>query len=240
MRAALGLLVLLSALTIAVIEAAGYVATHPQDIPWARLSLEHPVGSATGRKLAALGGETARCRALLSGVGDADRPVPPLRAAPPCGFEDGMLLVPEDGEAIHFVPAAPVTSCPVAAGLALWERDLLQPAALRHFGVPVAAIDHAGSFSCRRLYGRGEGRFSEHATANAFDILGFRLSDGRRVSVLRHWRRQGPEAAFLREARDGACRLFSTVLSPDYNAAHADHLHLDQAQRGATGWRLCD
>jgi hypothetical protein len=39
--------------------------------------------------------------------------------------------------------------------------------------------------------------------------------------------------------RDGACRLFATTLSPDYNAAHADHLHLDQANRGAGGWRAC-
>nr|MBA3526869.1 extensin family protein [Sphingomonas sp.] len=46
-------------------------------------------------------------------------------------------------------------------------------------------------------------------------------------------------AAFLREVRDGACRLFPTVLSPDYNAAHRDHLHLDVANRGTAGWTLC-
>ena len=43
----------------------------------------------------------------------------------------------------------------------------------------------------------------------------------------------------LREVRDGACDLFATTLSPDYNAAHRDHLHLDQAARGARGWRAC-
>jgi hypothetical protein len=32
--------------------------------------------------------------------------------------------------------------------------------------------------------------------------------------------------------RDKACDAFGTVLSPDYNAAHADHFHLDQADRG--------
>lgn len=239
MRTALGLLLLLSALTVALIEAAGYVATHPQDIPWTRLSLEQPIGRATGRKLAGLGDEPARCRGLLAAIGDADRPVPALRAAPPCGFDDGMRLMPEDREAIRFSPAGPVTSCPVAAGLVLWERDVVQPAALRRFGVAVAAIDHAGSYSCRRLYGRGEGRFSEHASANAFDILGFRLADGRRISVLRDWAGDGADAAFLRDARDGACSLFATALSPDYNAAHADHLHFDQAARGALGGRLC-
>jgi hypothetical protein len=71
------------------------------------------------------------------------------------------------------------------------------------------------------------------------DILGFRLADGTRVSVLRDWPGEGPKAAFLREARDGACKLFATVLSPDYNRAHADHLHFDQAQSGRVGWGLC-
>jgi hypothetical protein len=39
--------------------------------------------------------------------------------------------------------------------------------------------------------------------------------------------------------RNGACQLFATVLSPDYNEAHRDHLHFDQAERGAMGWRGC-
>ena len=110
---------------------------------------------------------------------------------------------------------------------------------MRHLGSRVTSIDHAGSYSCRRLYGRSEGAYSEHATADAIDILGFRLADGQRVSVLRDWGGATPKSEFLREVRDGSCRLFSTVLSPDYNAAHADHLHLDQAERGTFGWRGC-
>ena len=61
------------------------------------------------------------------------------------------------------------------------------------------------------------------------------LEDGRRVSVLRDWKGDDEKAAFLRRARDEACSVFGTVLSPDYNAAHADHLHLDQAARGFGG-----
>jgi len=57
--------------------------------------------------------------------------------------------------------------------------------------------------------------------------------------VLGDWNDADDDAAFLREVRSGACELFSTVLSPDYNAAHADHLHFDQAARGAMGWRGC-
>ena len=50
--------------------------------------------------------------------------------------------------------------------------------------------------------------------------------------MARGWTGGSEEAAFLRRARDEACEVFGTVLSPDYNAAHADHLHFDQAARG--------
>jgi len=65
------------------------------------------------------------------------------------------------------------------------------------------------------------------------------LSDGRRISVVGDWQGDDAKARFLRQVRDGACDLFATTLSPDYNAAHRDHLHLDQAARGAMGWRAC-
>lgn len=41
-----------------------------------------------------------------------------------------------------------------------------------------------------------------------------------------------PEQQFLRRIRDDACGLFGTVLSPEYNAAHRDHLHFDGASFG--------
>ncbi len=49
------------------------------------------------------------------------------------------------------------------------------------------------------------------------------------------WNGTGPTGArgsvFLKRLRDGACRVFSTVLTPDYNKEHANHLHLDGAPR---------
>lgn len=212
----------------------------PERFPWTQLSLADPVGPFTGRKLAALGGDGARCEGLLAAIGDAGRPAPPRRGSDAaCGYDDGIALRPDDRAALRYAPAGLVTACPVAAALALWERETVQPAALRLLGTRVASVEHFGSFSCRRLYGRADGGWSEHATADAVDIAGFRLADGRRISVLRDWHRAGPDAAFLRVVRDGACDLFATVLSPDYNAAHANHLHFDQAARGATGWRGC-
>lgn len=213
---------------------------HPERFPWTELSLANPIGPFTGMKLARLTNDSGRCLELLRSAGLAEQPyVQPVPADSRCRFADGVRIRPEGPRSIAYAPRSLVTSCPVAAALALWERDVVQPAARRHFDSSVAQIDHAGSYSCRRLYGRAEGAFSEHATANAVDILGFRLANGRRVSVLRDWRGDPVEAAFLRDVRAGACDLYSTVLSPDYNVAHADHFHLDQAERGAMGWRLC-
>jgi hypothetical protein len=239
MRRVIGWLITLALLAIAAWAARDYIERHPEDFPWTEIDLARPIGAFTGRKLTALTGDSAQCRALVARSGSADIAAPPLIRDSNCGFDDGMRLAPTGTGPVRFIPSRLVTSCPVAASLLLFERDVLQPAATRHFGERVASIDHAGSYSCRRLYGRASGPFSEHATADAFDVLGFRLAGGRRISVLIDWPGSGPEAAFLRDVRDGACRLFATVLSPDYNAAHANHLHLDQAERGEKGWRGC-
>ena len=234
-RRIVGWILLLALLGAAFFLARDYIRQHPEDVPWTRLDLRDPVGAFTGRKLAALGDEPAQCRAILRQAGDRDTPAPALIASSGCGYRDGMRIAGKD---LRYAPGGLVTSCPVAAALHLFEQRV-QFAALRHFNNRVVQIEHFGSYSCRRMYGRPEGDFSEHATADAIDIAGFRLADGTRIRVLGDWDGDGPKAAFLRDARDEACRLFSTVLSPDYNAAHRDHLHLDQAGRGSGGWRAC-
>lgn len=127
-----------------------------------------------------------------------------------------------------------LASCPLAVAYALFDIHALQPAAEQVFGTKVTQIDHLGSFACRNVYNRAEGRLSQHAAANALDIDGFRLADGRRISVLKDWKTEGDDGRFLGMVRDGACKNFNTVLSPDYNAAHRNHFHLDMG-----GWRVC-
>jgi hypothetical protein len=41
------------------------------------------------------------------------------------------------------------------------------------------------------------------------------------------------EAHFLRAAHTAACRIFGTVLGPESNEAHRNHLHLDMAERAS-------
>ncbi len=57
---------------------------------------------------------------------------------------------------------------------------------------------------------------------------------GARISVLKDWPKQNQDAQFLRQVRDGACEAFSVVLSPDYNAAHRNHFHVDVGR-----WSVC-
>lgn len=215
----------------------GYARNHPENLPWTALDLGQPVGVFTGRKLTAL--KPAQCHALLSAAGVRFTALPSRSSGGQCGYRDAVRIGLGGSATIGYRPANLGTSCSVAASLAMWEWDVVQPAALDHFGSKVAAIDHYGSYSCRRMYGRAAGDWSEHASANAVDIAGFRLADGRQITIARDWAGGSEKAAFLREVRDGACDLFATVLSPDYNRAHHDHLHLDQAVRGAVGWRAC-
>jgi len=208
----------------------------PQDMPWTPLDLGEPVGLFTGRKLGALTRDFPQCRAVLDRAGVRYTVLPPRHEGARCGYDDGIRLTPGGARGIAFRPPGLGVACPVAAALAMWEWNVVQPAALKHFGSRVTGVDHFGSYSCRRIYGRDAGTWSEHATADAVDIAGFRLADGRRVTIAADWRADDAKAAFLRDVRDGACRLFGTTLSPDYNAAHRDHLHLDQANRG---WATC-
>lgn len=234
MRNALRIFLIFSLFAVIAIEGAALLQRHRQDLPWTALDLTASPGRFTAAKIAELGSDPPRCRALLAAAGNASRPAPPRQDGPNCGYEDGTL--PSLGIAPR--PAGLVTSCPVAAALVVWERRV-QAEAERLLGTRVRLFLHAGSYSCRRLYNRAEGPYSEHATADAVDILGFELADGRTLSVLRDWNGAEPAAAFLRAARDAACSSFSTVLSPDYNEAHRDHLHFDTADRGPGGWRAC-
>jgi hypothetical protein len=80
---------------------------------------------------------------------------------------------------------------------------------------------------------------SEHGHANALDVSGFVLADGRVVSVRTGWQGASwPEQSFLRAVHGGSCRVFTTVLGPDYDSLHHDHFHLDLARHRDDG-RIC-
>ncbi|WP_296716854.1 extensin family protein [Erythrobacter sp.] len=202
-----------------------WIKDHPEHDPTAPLDLNHPVGWATAGKLETLKDDVANCRAVLERSGVTHAVLDPAGEGA-CARPDRTRLTD-----YPLAPDTPPVTCPAAAALELWRSKTLTPAAQEILGTGIARIEHLGAYSCRRTYGSAEGPWSEHATANAIDIAAFVLDDGRRISLIADWDGEGEEARFLRRARDGACQWFSTVLSPDYNAAHADHFHLDQSPR---------
>lgn len=117
-------------------------------------------------------------------------------------------------------------SCPMALRFIQFEQSVLLPEAQRVFGRPLAQINHAGGFTCKRMAGGG-GRISEHGHGRAIDIWGFTLSDGTRVSVKDHFRARGGEGEYLRSVSRQSCRYFSVALGPNGDADHQDHFHWD-------------
>ncbi|MGB7417936.1 MAG: extensin family protein, partial [Erythrobacter sp.] len=197
----------------------------PEHNPLAPLDLRDPIGKASATKLLALRDDVAECRAVL------ERSEVAFAALDPAG--EGACARPDRTQLtrLPIAPNSPPVTCPVAAAMELWRARTLEPAAREIFGTDLQRIEHLGAYSCRRLYGRAGGAWSQHATANAIDIAGFTLADGTRISVLDDWDGDDAKTRFLETARDGACEVFATVLSPDYNAAHADHFHFDQGGR---------
>ncbi len=118
--------------------------------------------------------------------------------------------------------------CRLAERFVAWTGDALQTAATAWLDSPVAKIESFGTYACRPINNQAGNRLSEHGSANAVDIAGFVLANGRRITVKDDW--NGPDENarnFLRAVHKAACRRFSVVLGPDANALHHDHLHFD-------------
>ncbi|RYD48427.1 MAG: extensin family protein, partial [Sphingomonadales bacterium] len=124
--------------------------------------------------------------------------------------------------------------CELARSFTAWVRFAVAPAAKQILGSELVKVETFGTYSCRGIIGgsaASSAKMSEHGLGNAVDVSGFVLRDGRRITVERGWRSEDPEIRdFLKTLHNSACRRFRTVLSPDYNAAHYNHLHLDMGR----------
>lgn len=212
-----------AALVLAVLVCWADARAPRQDLPWTPLRLSDLPGLATGYKLELAARDPAACRAVLREGGVTFAESPPLRSDG-CSQLDAVRLA---GGTTPLLPRSPVMTCRQALAYAFWDRHSLQPAAQVLLGERLASVDHMGTYACRNMYGRADGPRSEHAFANALDVGGFRTASGRRLRVLGQFDGDDDRGEFLRRARDGACRWFHVTLSPDFNAAHRDHLHLD-------------
>jgi len=171
--------------------------------------------------------EAAQCLGELARAGTRYSPLPDRYDGAGCQISNSVRLDrlqgDEDGFALSNL--GPV-ACPLASTFAGWARYGVDRAARQLLGSPLVRIETMGSYSCRNI--AGTGRLSAHARAEAIDIGAFVLADGRRISVIDGWSsRDHGEQEFLRTVHRSACKRFGTVLGPDYNHAHRDHLHVE-------------
>ena len=136
---------------------------------------------------------------------------------------------------------SPLVTCHLALALVRLE-EVANRTAKEILGAEIASVTQGGTYNCRSM-----ARFkitSEHSFANAIDIFGFRLTDGRSIPVLRYFGdpkkpATAPESRFLREL---ANRLFdenvcSVVVTRFYDELHRDHIHCDMAHYHVDGSR---
>ncbi len=151
-----------------------------------------------------------------------------LEGGQTCSVTDPMSLVPDvQGLAFRYAgtDAVPLRArCEMAAAIQKMA-DIAK-------SMGVVEIEHFGTYNCRLI--SGTTTLSQHGYARAIDVSGFKMQSGERVTVLDHWEPgdETPESTQGRFLYDFVHRLhdekvFKIILTPEYNAAHANHFHLD-------------
>jgi len=132
----------------------------------------------------------------------------------------GVALHASDGTTTRRVLAA----CKMAGALVSTIDDV-KP-------VDVVALRHMGTYNCRVI--AGTTTLSQHSYGLAIDIAGFEFLDGRLWTVFDDWEHntttpQTEAGAFLYDAvhRWYDAWYWNIILTPNYNADHDDHFHVD-------------
>lgn len=174
----------------------------------------------------------AQCLSTLGSAGASFSIVPDRYIGGGCSNLNTVQLaaLTTDSTQLQIANIGPVT-CDVSQAFAGWARFGADRAAQQILGSSLKRIETFGSYSCRNV--AGTNRRSAHSTAGAIDISGFVLADGRRITVKAGWNGgTAPEREFLRVVQKSACKRFATVLGPEYNTAHEDHLHVEGVGNG--------
>lgn len=179
--------------------------------------------------------EPSACRLALTEAIAIAPSVPDIRGAGGCGGEDLVRLeavVLPDKRQVSVKPAA-ILRCIMASAIADWIRSDIAPLAQR-VGGAISELDNFDSFECRGRNRVVGAKLSEHGRANALDVRGFKFADGSFVSLTN---RTVPRQ--LRETvLHSVCTRFSTVLGPNSDWYHEDHIHLDLMERRGN-YRIC-
>lgn len=140
------------------------------------------------------------------------------------------------------IPLKPdaVMRCRTALQLARWTKRVVEPAA-EELGsdVRLTGLQQGSAYVCKRRDSLPDTKISEHALGDAIDIVTFRFSDHKPISIAPRAHTGTIEEGFQRAVVGGACLYFTTVLGPQADSFHHDNLHLDVIER-SHGFRLCE
>ena len=179
--------------------------------------------------------QPSACRLALTDEIAIAPGIPDIHGPGDCGGEDLVRLeavVLPDKRRVTLKPAA-ILRCKMASEIADWVRSDIAPLATG-LGSELSTLDDYDSYDCRGRNGVSTAKLSEHSHANAIDVHGFNLADGRSIVLT--------DPAVPRELRanmlHSACTRFTTVLGPGSDGYHEQHIHLDLIERH-NNYRIC-
>lgn len=141
-----------------------------------------------------------------------------------CGLSDAVRVTSVSGVRLS-TPA--IMDCPTAQSLNTWVSRSVKPT-FRRRG-PVVELTVAAHYACRTRNNQRGAKISEHGRGRAVDISAFTMNDGEVITVAEGWKR-GATRKMLRQVWKEACGPFGTVLGPEADRYHWNHLHLDTAR----------
>lgn len=147
--------------------------------------------------------------------------IAPIDGPGRCGIDDPVQITAVSGIRLS-TPAR--VNCTTAKAFKLWVDRGIKPAVGKRGG-GIESIRIAASYACRSRNSQRGAKLSEHAKGNAIDVSGVVLRNGETLTVLGDWRR-GP---VIKRMHKSACGPFGTVLGPNSDRFHQDHIHVDVA-----------
>ena len=169
------------------------------------------------------------CPAIMNGEVQGEL-VPPLSEGA-CGERSPLKITAIGKDNPVKFAAAITTNCAMAGSLANWIVEI-QKEAQKNFGAEIESITTGSDYQCRKVNNGHKGRVSEHAFANALDIVAFKFKNGKTTELGSGWKGKPEEQAFWASLHKASCERFMTVIGPDGDAAHQGNLHLDLGCHG--------
>lgn len=174
---------------------------------------------------------SGQCAVNPRSVADAS-PLGEVDGPGACGIRNGWQVMAVSG--VGFSSAAKL-ECQMVGATNEWINQVVQPAAQAAFGERVSSVRVAASYACRARNNKRGAKISEHSFGNALDISAFTLASGRTITVEDGWGSWGAESSFLKQVHGQACGTFTTVLGPEADRHHHNHLHFDLGRQGRSG-----